>query len=99
MLLPVAVVGQAVATAALPTFARLASEGRSEELGSTLEATLRAALGLAILAAAALAVLAEPTVAVVFERGRFTAADTAAGARILRALPFAVPAWGGPQSA
>jgi putative peptidoglycan lipid II flippase len=93
MLLPVAVVGQAVATAALPTFARLASEGRGEELGSTLEATLRAALGLAILAAAALAVLAEPMVAVVFERGRFTGADTAAVASILRVLAFAVPAW------
>lgn len=93
MLLPVAVVGQAVATAALPTFAKLASEGRSEELGSTLEATLRAALALAILAAAALAVLAEPTVAVVFERGRFGAADTAAVAGILRVLACAVPAW------
>ena len=93
MLLPVAVVGQAVATAALPTFARLASEGRSEELGSSLETTLRAALGLAILAAAALGVLALPTVAVVFERGRFTATDSAAVASILRILACAVPAW------
>jgi putative peptidoglycan lipid II flippase len=93
MLLPVAVVGQAIATAALPTLARLASENRSEELGSTLEATLRAALGLALLAAVALAVLAEPAVTIVYERGRFTAADTAAVAGILRVLAWAVPAW------
>ncbi len=93
MLLPVAVVGQAVATAALPTFARLANEGRPEELGRTLEGTLRAALGLALLAAAALGVLAEPAVALVYERGRFTAVDTAAVAGILRVLAWAVPAW------
>jgi putative peptidoglycan lipid II flippase len=93
MLLPVAVVGQAIATAALPTFAWLASEGRPEELGRTLERTLRAALGLAVLGAAGLAVLAEPIVSLVYEHGRFRAADTAEVARILRVFAWAVPAW------
>ena len=93
MLLPVATVGQAIATAALPTFARLVNEERLEELRSMLEDTLRAALGLALVGAAALAVLAEPLVAVVYERGRFGPADTQAVAAILRVFACAVPAW------
>jgi putative peptidoglycan lipid II flippase len=93
MLVPVAVVGQAIATAALPTFAQLASADRSEELGRTVEATLRAAVGLAVVAAAALAVLAQPSVAVVYERGRFDGTDTLAVARLLGIFAWAVPAW------
>ena len=58
MLLPVATVGQAIATAALPTFARLVNEERQGELRALLEDTLRAALGLSIVGGAALAVLA-----------------------------------------
>src|SRR5262249_60452837 len=43
MQLPVAVVGPAVATAAPPALAWLASEGRLQDLRSALEDTLRAA--------------------------------------------------------
>jgi putative peptidoglycan lipid II flippase len=93
MLLPVATVGQAIATAALPTFARLVNEDRLDELRDVLEDTLRAALGLSVVAAAALAVLAEPAVAIVYERGRFAPADTQAVAAILRVFACAVPAW------
>ncbi len=93
MLLPVATVGQAIATAALPTFARLVNEDRLDELRDALEETLRAALGLAVVGAAALAVLAEPAVAIVYERGRFGPADTQAVAAILRVFACAVPAW------
>jgi putative peptidoglycan lipid II flippase len=93
MLLPVAAVGQAIATAALPTFARLVNEDRLDELRETLEETLRAALGLAVIGAAALAVLAEPAVAIVYERGRFGPADTQAVAAMLRIFACAVPAW------
>jgi putative peptidoglycan lipid II flippase len=93
MLVPVAVVGQAIGTAALPTFAQLVSAGRPEELGRTVEATLRAALGLAVVAAAALAVLEEPLVAVVYERGRFIGDDTLAVARVVGVFAWAVPAW------
>jgi len=93
MLLPVATVGQAIATAALPTFARLVNEERQGELRALLEDTLRAALGLSIVGGAALAVLAEPAVAIVYERGLFEAADTRAVAAILRVFAAAVPAW------
>jgi putative peptidoglycan lipid II flippase len=93
MLLPVAVVGQAVATAALPALAGLWSGGRREELDRVLLATLRASLALAVLGGAAAFALAEPIVAVLFERGAFTAEDTAGVSLLLRVLAFAVPAW------
>ena len=91
--LPVGVIGQALATAALPFLARLWSEGRREELDARLLETLRAGLALSVLAAAAYLVLAEPIVALLYEGGRFTAADTAEVAVLLRCFAFAVPAW------
>lgn len=93
MLAPVAVAGQAIATAALPTLAWLWSEKRIAELDATVLNTLRAGLCLAVLGAAALFALAEPIVAFVYQHGRFTAADTEAVAGLLRILSFAVPAW------
>ncbi len=99
MLLPVAVVGQAIATAALPTLARLATEGREAELDATLLGVLRAGLSLACLGTAATFVFAEPLVSLVYEGGRFSAADTQRVADLLRIFAFAVPAWIGQQIA
>jgi len=93
MQLPVGVVGQAIATAALPLLAKLWSEGRTDELGRVVTGTLRAGLGLAILAGAAVFLLAEPLAALLYERGRFASADTARVASMLRIFAFAVPAW------
>jgi putative peptidoglycan lipid II flippase len=93
MQMPVGVVGQAIATAALPLLARLWSEGRREELDAVVLGTLRAGLALAVLAGAAFFVLADPIVALLYERGRFDAADTARVASLLRVFSFAVPAW------
>jgi len=91
--LPVGVIGQALATAALPFLARMWSEGRVEQLDATLLETLRAGLGLAVLAAAGYLVLAEPIVALLYEGGRFGPEDTAEVAALLRIFAFAVPAW------
>jgi putative peptidoglycan lipid II flippase len=93
MQLPVAAVGQAIATAALPTLARLWVERRKDELDAVVLGTLRAGLALALLAAAGFAALAEPVVAAVYERGRFTAADTATVTVLLQLFALAVPAW------
>jgi putative peptidoglycan lipid II flippase len=93
MLAPVAVVGQAVATAALPALSRLWSEGRREQLDRTLLRTLQAAGGLGVLAAAGAVALAAPAVELVFERGRFGPDDTLRVAALLRVLALAVPAW------
>ncbi len=93
MLLPVAVVGQALATAALPTLSRLFAEGRREELERTLLDTLRVGLGLALLAGGACFVLAFPAVEVVYQRGQFTALDSIRTASLLAVFALAVPAW------
>jgi len=93
MLAPVAVAGQAIAAAALPTLSLLWSEKRISELDTTLLNTLRTGVGLAALGAAALFALSEPLVAFVYQHGRFTAADTEVVAALLRILSFAVPGW------
>jgi putative peptidoglycan lipid II flippase len=91
--LPVAVVGQAVATAALPFLARLYAEGRHAELERVLLQTLQAGVALALLMAAGLLALAQPIVAVLYERGQFSAQDTALVAHLLRLYAFSAPAW------
>jgi putative peptidoglycan lipid II flippase len=93
MLVPVAVVGQALAAAALPTLSRLYAEGRHAELARTLLATLRTGLGLALLTAGACVALAGPLVTLTFERGAFGPADSAAVALLLAILSASVPAW------
>lgn len=91
--LPVSIIGQAIATAALPFLTRLWSEHRSEELDRLLLGTLRGGLALSLLAAAALWSLADPLVVVLYERGRFGAGDTTRVADLLRIFALAVPAW------
>jgi putative peptidoglycan lipid II flippase len=71
MQLPVAIVGQAIATAALPTLARLASEGREDDLHETLLGALRAGLSLACLGAVGAFVFAEPLVRCIREELKF----------------------------
>ena len=92
-LVPVGLIGQAIATAGLPALSRLVSEQRRAELDSLVTGMQRSGLGLAILAAGGLWVVAQPTVQLLFERGRFAAEDTAAVAGLLRILAWAVPAW------
>lgn len=93
MLVPVALVGQAMATAALPALSQLVADARKAELAALVERTARVALGLALLAAAALAALAEPAVEAVYRRGAFEAGDVAPVAETLRLFALAVPGW------
>jgi putative peptidoglycan lipid II flippase len=99
MLLPVAMIGQAIATAALPTLARLSSDGREAELNETLLGALRAGLVLACAAAGVAFVLAEPIVRLLYEGGRFGPEDTQRVAGLLQIFALAVPAWIGQQIA
>jgi putative peptidoglycan lipid II flippase len=77
MLLPQGVVAQSVATAAFPTFADQYARGQLAQLRSTLAATVRSILFIAIPAAIGLLVLREPIVQLLFQRGQFTATSTA----------------------
>lgn len=93
MMVPVAVVGQAIATAALPALSALWAGGRTAELNETVERTLKVGIVLAVWIAAFFVVLAEPAVRVVYERGAFTQADSAGVAAILSVVALAVPGW------
>lgn len=90
---PVAVVGQAVATAALPSLAALHSEGRDRDLDALMLRTLRGTLALAVVLAVALAVFSLPVVRVLYERGAFSPEDSLRVAGLLQILAFAVPGW------
>ena len=93
MQVPVAVVGQALAAAALPTLARLFAEDRRAELNHLVLRTLQTSLAMAVLAGAACFALAVPLVRLVYQHGAFAAADSVQVATILALLCFAVPGW------
>ncbi len=80
MLLPQGVIAQSVANAVFPTFSIHAARGEQERLRLALGEVLRAVLFLAIPASVGLIVLRLPIVRLLFERGAFTAEDSAATA-------------------
>jgi putative peptidoglycan lipid II flippase len=92
MLLPQGVFAQAVATAAFPTFSTQAARGQRAEMRSTLAATLRAVLYLALPAAVGLIVLRVPLVQLVFQRGAFTSTSTQMVALALALYALGLPA-------
>jgi len=93
MMAPVAIVGQAVAAAALPLLARFHAEAREHELNQTLEDTLVKSVAVALLLAGGFAVFAPALVSVVYEWGRFDAEATRAVGGLLGILSLAVPGW------
>lgn len=92
MLLPQGIFAQSVATAAFPTFSTQAAKGQRAEMRSTLSATLRAVLYLAVPAAVGLIVLREPLVQLVFQRGAFTETSTEMVAWALGLFALGLPA-------
>jgi putative peptidoglycan lipid II flippase len=88
MYMPIGLFGVSVATAALPGISGHASSGDDGAVRRSMSASLRLMLLLNIPATIGLVVLANPIVALIFQRGRFTAADTAATAA---ALSFYAP--------
>ena len=76
MTMPQVVIAQAIAIAALPTFAAQAARGHTAALRASLVATLRGVLFLALPATVGLIVLRRPVVAVLFQRGAFDAHST-----------------------
>ena len=78
--LPLGIVGMAIGTVLVPAFAHALRSADSSELAAAESRGLEIVLFLALPAAVALAVLATPIVAVLFQRGAFPAADTAATA-------------------
>jgi putative peptidoglycan lipid II flippase len=93
-LVPIAVIGQATSQAALPFLARLAGEGKREELAKVLTRSTHYVLLLALCSTGLVLALAEPMVALVYERGAFGAADTTRTTLILQLFVLGSAAWG-----
>ena len=71
MIMPQAVIAQATAIAALPTFSQQVAQGNVEEMRSSLAITLRGVLFLSLPASLGLVLLREPLVSLLLERGAF----------------------------
>ncbi|MCC6146055.1 MAG: murein biosynthesis integral membrane protein MurJ [Anaerolineaceae bacterium] len=76
MMMPQVAIAQSAAIAALPTFSAQAAKGKLEEMRSSLSATLRGVLLLAIPASIGLILLRVPLVRFIYERSAFTAEST-----------------------
>lgn len=76
MTMPLFVIAQAIATAALPTFSAQVARGEREEMRSSLAATLRGVMLLSIPASVGLILLRQPVVSMLFERGEFAGRST-----------------------
>lgn len=84
MYLPIGLFGVSIAAASTPAVSRLVAEGNADRVRSTLAGAITLMLLLNVPATLGLMVLAQPIVALIFERGRFTAADTMATAAALQ---------------
>lgn len=80
MFFALGVIGQSVGAAVFPTLSALAAAGDFNGFNNRLARALRGVLFLALPATVALIVLGEPLVAVLYQRGEWTAEDTAATA-------------------
>jgi putative peptidoglycan lipid II flippase len=81
--LPIGVFGVAFSIAAMPVLARHAARKDIQGMRETLVSSLTMVFCLTIPATAGLILLAEPIIRLIFERGAFTGADTAATAQAL----------------
>jgi putative peptidoglycan lipid II flippase len=91
--LPLGIVGIAIGVVLLPDLARALRAGRDDLAHHTQNRAIEFAAVLTLPAAVALAVIPGPIIAVLFERGAFTAADTAATAPALAAYAVGLPAF------
>jgi len=83
MYMPIGLFGISIATASLPTISGHAANRNDPGLRQAVSSGLRMMLMLNVPATLGLLVLATPIVRLIFERGRFTSADTAATAAAL----------------
>ena len=76
MTMPQVVIAQGIAIAALPTFSAQAARGDLGEMRTSLAATLRGVILLALPATVGLILLSRPVIGLLFERGVFDARST-----------------------
>jgi putative peptidoglycan lipid II flippase len=91
--LPLALVGSAIGTAILPAISRHIGLGEERHAATLQGRATELAMLLTIPATIALMVAAGPIMTVLFEGGRFTAADAATSALVLSILVTGLPAY------
>ena len=91
--LPMGVIGVALSVALLPALARHLSEAKTQAARDTQSMAVLAAGLLTLPAAAGLYALATPIIALLFERGAFSAGDTAVTAEVVRGFCVGLPAF------
>ena len=91
--LPLGIVGIAIGIVLLPDLARALRAGREDDANHAQNRSFEFAAALTLPAAVALFVIPGPIITVLFERGAFTAADTAATAPALAAYAAGLPAF------
>ncbi len=95
MQLPIGVFGVGAAFVSLPAISRHAARRDHAAMRSTLADALEFVLLFSIPAALGLAVLGKPVIGLIYEHGRFTAADTAAAAGALAAYAVGLAGYAG----
>jgi len=91
--LPLGIVGIAIAIVLLPDLARALRAGRDADASHAQNRSIEFAAALTLPATVALFVIPGPIITVLFERGAFTALDTAATAPALAAYALGLPAF------
>ena len=90
---PVGLMGQAAAVASYPFLVSLLTKGDTERFDQTLRTALRAGLGLIIPCALWMMAAAWPILGVIFQGGRFGAAETMAAVPLTRIMLVSTPLW------
>ncbi len=93
VLVPIAIVGQAAGQAALPYLSQLSARGEFDKAADTLHKTLRNVIMLSCVMIGFFFILADPMVSLVYERGAFSAQDTATTAGVLQILAISIIFW------
>jgi putative peptidoglycan lipid II flippase len=91
--LPLGLFGVAIATATLPTLAKLRAAGRMADFKTTLSYSLRQTLAIAVPAAVGLIVLRTPLVRLIYQHGAFDARDTRIVSAVLMFYAFGLFAY------
>ncbi len=93
MFVPIGVVAQAAGVASYPFLAALAAEGAFERFAATLNTAAKNALALVVPLCVWMAAASLPLVRLIFQQGRFSAAETASTAVLLSLMLSAVLFW------
>ena len=95
MQLPIGLFGVAIGTVTLPVVSRHAAHGDQDAMRGALRQALELVTILCCPAAAGLAVFGVPIIGLIYEHGRFTAADTTASAQALMGYALGLAGYAG----